>query len=188
MREDDFECELDAALARYAAVEPRDGLEQRVLANLRGERQVRWGWVRPVAALATAVVVGAILLGWRATHSRASVAAVHSAAQGAAGLHEIQVSRGESRSVKARGEEVATRDMRKGGMRRHKTESTVLPKLDQFPTPEPLSDGERLLVRFVDEDPQEAALMAEAQTIELQREKNVMNGTDTDSSFRPQEQ
>lgn len=50
---------LDAALMRYRNVEPRTGLEERILANLQTERQsVRWFWWqwRPVLA-STAVIV-----------------------------------------------------------------------------------------------------------------------------------
>jgi hypothetical protein len=36
---DEFDRMLDAALAKYAAVEPRTGLEERVLANLRPSRR-----------------------------------------------------------------------------------------------------------------------------------------------------
>ena len=37
-KQDEFDRMLDAALAKYAAVEPRTGLEERVLANLRAEQ------------------------------------------------------------------------------------------------------------------------------------------------------
>src|SRR5690349_18066034 len=56
------EREMDAALARYAAAEPRAGLEGRVLANLRAERgrrvaARRWLWPAVAGfALATAIV------------------------------------------------------------------------------------------------------------------------------------
>ena len=40
---DPLDRDLDAALAKYAAVEPRAGLEDRVLANLRAERGQRSG-------------------------------------------------------------------------------------------------------------------------------------------------
>jgi len=37
------------------------------------------------------------------------------------------------------------------------------PKLSQFPSPQPLSEQERLLVRYVTDFPQEAAMVAKAQ-------------------------
>src|SRR5579875_3469186 len=69
MREHDIERELDAALAKYAAVEPRDGFEQRVLANLRAQdtRATRFAWRRLAAAgfVLAAVAVLAVVVGER---------------------------------------------------------------------------------------------------------------------------
>ena len=59
---------LDAALAKYAAVEPRAGLEDRVLANLRIEQArmpVRAWWRWSVAGALAAVVFVALALAWR---------------------------------------------------------------------------------------------------------------------------
>ena len=55
---------LDAALAKYAAVEPRDGLEARILANLRTEqaeslRRVWWKWALVAATAAIGLDVAA---------------------------------------------------------------------------------------------------------------------------------
>jgi len=55
-KHDEFDDMLDAALAKYAAAEPRAGLDERVLANLRAERARvteracwRWSIVAPLA-------------------------------------------------------------------------------------------------------------------------------------------
>src|SRR5271163_2932709 len=69
---DALDRELDAALAKYAAVEPRLGLEDRILAHVRAERErVRdrswWRWsVVPAAVAAVAVIVVAVTLAVRA--------------------------------------------------------------------------------------------------------------------------
>jgi hypothetical protein len=64
-KQDEFDRMLDAALAKYAAVEPRTGLEERVLANLRAEQarvpdQAWWRW-SAIAAVAAVVVVAVAL-------------------------------------------------------------------------------------------------------------------------------
>ena len=62
---------LDAALAKYAAVEPRTGLEERVLANLRSAAPSANGtwWRWSFAAAAAAVLLIALTLAWR-SHAR----------------------------------------------------------------------------------------------------------------------
>ena len=74
---------LEAALAKYAAAEPRPGLEDRVLANLRAERTrmpVHAWWRWSVAAV-LAVVIVAMALAWRSGKSSLPVVADHSTAQ-----------------------------------------------------------------------------------------------------------
>ena len=58
---DDLGHDLDAVLAKYAAAEPRAGLEERILANLRAEQthgpdRTWWRWAI-AGALAVVVVV-----------------------------------------------------------------------------------------------------------------------------------
>ena len=71
-KHDELDSTLDAALTKYATVEPRAGLEDRILANLRAE-QARvldraWWQVHFMACSAAAlavVVVMALALAWR---------------------------------------------------------------------------------------------------------------------------
>src|ERR1700674_4092802 len=68
LQSDALDRQLDAALARYAAVEPRVGLEERILANLRAQRKhdPARGWWRWAAVGALAVVIILVLfLSWR---------------------------------------------------------------------------------------------------------------------------
>lgn len=52
---------LDAALARYCSVQPRAGLEERILANLQTERQATgWFWWQWGPVLASAAVIVAL--------------------------------------------------------------------------------------------------------------------------------
>ncbi|HXX44433.1 MAG TPA: hypothetical protein VEJ38_06870 [Candidatus Acidoferrales bacterium] len=182
--------ELDAALASYAAVEPRAGLEQRVLANLRAKRQDnsargRWRW--PVlATLAVAVSIVVVSPTWR-TVSKAFHAAT--APRGASRQHvasasepaiaaqnnidkpgsgsEVLQERAQS-AVLAKSNAVSDPIARE--LPQTERSAGAAPKLDRFPAPEALSEQEKLLVRFVEDDPQEAVLVAEAQAAQLQRE------------------
>ena len=64
----DLDGVLDAALAKYAAVEPRAGLEGRILANLRSQPVVshhRW-WTWSMAAALAVILLVAIALTWKA--------------------------------------------------------------------------------------------------------------------------
>jgi hypothetical protein len=67
---DALDRELDAALAEYGAVEPRAGLEQRVLTNLQAEREkiasrTWWGWPVTVALAAAVTIAVGVSLMWR---------------------------------------------------------------------------------------------------------------------------
>ena len=47
----------------------------------------------------------------------------------------------------------------------------ALPKLDQFPSPQPLSEQEKLLASYVAVYPKQAAVLARLRTEELERER-----------------
>jgi len=194
MQDDNSERDLDAALARYAAVEPRAGLEQRVLANLRAERhrlaargRRRWP---ALAALALTVSIAAVSATWlvrsKALNSatglggapREGVASDRGPA--GAGRNDVRKPGSESGRLQERAQSTGRA---KGAVANHlaahespqtETEAEAAPKLERFPAPEPLSEQEKLLVRFVEEDPQEAALVAEARAEQLQREDEEM--------------
>src|ERR1700730_13030518 len=71
---DPLDRELDAALAQCGAVEPRAGLEQRVLTNLQAEREkiasrAWWRWpVTVILAAAVTIAVG-VSLTWRSAQT-----------------------------------------------------------------------------------------------------------------------
>ena len=62
--------QLDAILAKYAAVEPRTGLDERILANLKSRERASApvAWPRWAGALAAALLVAISLL-WVEKHS-----------------------------------------------------------------------------------------------------------------------
>lgn len=188
------ERELDGALARYAAVEPRVGLEQRVLANLRAEQQVHaargWRQWRAFAALAVggsiAMVSASLLIktkvfdpatasgvGSREDVKKESWTAV--AAQSDTGKPALESGRlQEHVQSNERTRDAAANHPATIELRRPETAGEVAPKLERFPAPEPLSEQEKLLVRFVEDDPQQAALVAEARAEQLQHENEEM--------------
>jgi len=162
---DELDRALDAALAKYAAVEPRAGLEDRVLANLRAERaqvpdRAWWRWSAGVAL--AAVIVVAVTLAFRSGRPARPVMANHPspatptskepAAQLASNVAGNTARPQESRPVP-----------RIVHHRRAVIVATAEPRLDQFPSPQPLSEQELALARYVNEFPQEATLIAQAQ-------------------------
>jgi len=182
--------ELDAVLATYAEIEPRPGLEQRVLANLRAEQRLHAArglrqWTAP-AALVLAVSIAVVSSIWLIRGK------AFNPATGLGGTSRENVGNDTGPA------DAATSDVRKPGLdigrmparvqsiphtksamanhlSAHESPQRAIaaeaaPRLEQFPAPEPLSDQEKLLVRFVEEDPQEAALVAQASAQQLERE------------------
>lgn len=162
---DDFDRALDAALAKHASVEPRAGLEQRILANLRtaevraGHRTWIWGFGAAIAAVI--VVTGAIA--WRSSTPRHAPLAGHPPT---AQQMPAQVANHIQNTVPPR-----KRVSRPRIGRRAQQETTVAnPKLDVFPSPLPLSEQEKLLAIYVGQFPEHAALIAEARMADLRHE------------------
>ena len=178
--QDELERLLDVALARYTA-EPRAGLEERVLANLRAETQrgsqrAWWGW--SALALVAAALVIATALSWkldRPMHSPTRVAVTTAPAMEPA---KKQVTTSEVRSEvqsevrsKVRNQAQSKVHLRAGAgaserLKHHAPQAVPVaaqPKLDQFPSPQPLSEQELALARYVNQFPREAELIARAQ-------------------------
>lgn len=161
---------LDAVLAKYSAVEPGTGLEQRVLARLQSEQARtatyswwQWSGVGAVAALLLIVAT----LAWRSNKPATSLVQRHSSVP-------VETVKPSSAQIVANSQAntlrpLVLRQTRKTTRRR--VHETVLvadePKLDQFPSPRPLSEQEKLALEYVEKSPQEAALVAQAQEAAL---------------------
>ena len=170
-KHDELDRSLDAALARFAAVEPRAGLEDRVLSTLRAKReqvpQRSWWRVHYIAcslagALA-AVAIVAITLAWRSGGpSHPVVANLPSTATQPSNWPANHVLADGNSNKLHRPERVAM-----GNAAAHRSQPRRVvadnPKLDQFPSPQPLSAEEMALVRYVGRFPEEATLIAQAQ-------------------------
>jgi hypothetical protein len=165
--------ELDDALGKYARVEPRAGLEERILANLRAAQarvpnHAGWRWS---VAIVLAVVVAALVIGWRHAKSSHPLMVKHpstsapapneprpkvAANDGAKQLHAAgQVSKRAATHHSPRPTVVAT----------------VSPKLDQFPSPQPMTEQEEILASYVARFHAQAVLIARVANEELQRDR-----------------
>ena len=158
---DALERELDAALMKYAAVEPRLGLEGRIMAHLRSEQSRaadrasrRWG----LAAALAAVLVVALALAMRSGKSSHPVLVNRPAETQPSPTQAPQTANAGAETVPAR-----KPPMRKQNRQPPPTKLAADPKLDVFPSPQPLTEEELALARYVRNFPGDAKLVAQAQ-------------------------
>jgi hypothetical protein len=163
-KQDELDRVLDAALAKYAVVAPRAGLEERLLSSLRAEQarvpdRAWWHWI--VAGALAAVIVAVMLVAWRSGRPQAPVIADHPSTP--------------APSVPPSGAQIASNSgaIRKSPLRRSspKVEIAAVPKLDQFPSPQPLSQQERILVNYVEQYPERSVLLARARSEALRQDQ-----------------
>ena len=162
---------LDSLLANYSSVEPRPGLETRILANLKlenprdaeGREAGRgwWGfkWLWAGAAVAAAIIVGAVLMSGRRHVAPPPSNTVVQTVQPAVQQPQVQQPPVQSSVRGAAGLERV--------IHRHKT---LAPGPQQnatlawnqrppvFPTPTPLSEQERLLLQYYSRTPREEVI------------------------------
>jgi len=177
--EDRLDQELDAALFQYAAMEPRAGLEERVLANLAAQREhvvarVWWRW--PAVAAAVVVIVVAASLLWKSGRPTPSTTAHHSSTA-VEGSHQPTVQAadlGGGKPIRPAHPASSKRPISRRGAD-PRAAVVAEPRLEQFPSPQPLSEQEKLLVRYVKEFPQEAVTIAMAQA-EFEKELERLRG------------
>lgn len=155
---------LDAALAKYAAAEPRAGLESRILAQLQSEQRTIpthswWQWGAAGAIAAIFIIVAS--LAWKSSKPGKIVVQQHRSApiELVAPSTTLAVNSGLPTARRLR--------TRPGRIKARRGSSSALvsdePKLDQFPSPRPLSQQEKLALEYVEKSPEEAALVARAQ-------------------------
>jgi len=157
---------LDQGLKEYGRVAPRPGLEGRVLANLHAEsvRQVGlWGrWTVRAIALAAGLAL-ALLIAWRPSAKAPEAPPIVSKAEPASpsAITPPQIQK-PPQPLKA-------------SARRRVVPDLVPPKrLDQFPSPRPLSSQEELLLAYVHEAPAEE-VVAMAQRARRTEELHVQD-------------
>jgi hypothetical protein len=174
--------ELDDALAKYSRVDPRAGLEDRILASLRARREkeaTAWAWRRWTAAatltLTVALIVAVPLLR-RPGRTTPGSEAHPSATTRSNGQAEKQAATSDVSPLH--------RSTGRTSARRPVTHSIVslavvsaVPRLEQFPSPQPLTEQERILASYVAKYPEQAALIARARAEVLRRESNETKET-----------
>jgi hypothetical protein len=150
---------LDAALARHRSADPRPGLEGRVLAHLRAEPRpapwFRWGWLPALASVAALMLaVGAFYAARRGVvPERVSPMVARTAEQPPVAAPpapaELSVPPRQPRPAVPRLEQPQPVQV---------AVVVASPRRPQFPTPAPLSEQEKLLLRYVSETPKEILL------------------------------
>ena len=175
--EDALDRALVGALAKFAAVEPRAGLEGRILANLSAQpvtsNRAWWAW--GVAAALAAIMLVAIAITWRGRMTTPVVVEQKPAlVQTPQPITTVAANHEPERVVLI-----------------HKAVKRVQvpanPKLDVFPSPRPLSEQEKMLASYVGQFQHEAVLVARARSeMELrdrEREMRLTTGDqDSDAS------
>jgi hypothetical protein len=162
--------QIDAALAKNAAVEPRAGLEERILAHLRAETKtsasvVWWPWAGVVAA---AILIAALLL-WKLERPRDERIVRHQPT--------LQPGRHPQVAAHATVPKIEQPPLRASGRRsrrhiaRETTEIAVAPKLDQFPSARPLTPEEKMLMEYIERYYDEAVLIARARDEQIQQDR-----------------
>jgi hypothetical protein len=179
-------------LAEYGKAEPRFGLENRILANLETEKariagRRRWWWILGTVS-AAAVVAATVWMGYRPPDQRGAFRPANEAqrVQSAPAAMAAEVPSEAGAGVSVPTHPIRSRISR--AIRSHAVEqvaTAITPKLEQFPTPAPLSAQERILARYVSQYPEHAVLMARAQTaLERQEQQEDSQRSPKNSSSR----
>jgi len=168
---------LDRALVEYGNAEPRPGLEARVLANLSAVREritARQGWFWALTLTATAAVI--VLAVWMESNTglRTKVpTSVTTASE--------QQAESKQRPVETAKPDVFQQSRKIASPRAdrnrtlHGVKAAAAPKLDRFPSSQPLSEQERLLLAYLNQTPNEEVMLtiAKAKSNEDLRVKDL---------------
>ncbi|MBZ5684730.1 MAG: hypothetical protein LAP86_06825 [Acidobacteriia bacterium] len=168
-KRDDLDRTLDAALAKYASVEPRPGMEERILANLRSADATpayhtwwRWG-----LAAAAAMLLILITFAWRSrTPSHPAIANRPAPTEHRNAGPEMHVARRDPTAIPPR-----PRPAHKTDVLGSAPVVAGTPKLDQFPSPHPLSEQEKILASYIAQFHDEAVMVARARTEALRKDR-----------------
>ena len=194
-KQSEFDSTLDAALAKYAAVEPRAGLEARVLANLRAEHarvpeNTYWRW--SVVTAVVIVVVVALALHWKSgkpsqivlqhppstTTQAPKEPTKQIASNSTIDLSGLPEHAGPlRRNLRGSQSKVVVATYPKVDQPKLDHPKLDQPRLDRFPSPQPLSDQELALAKYVSEFPHEATLVAKTQQEDEKEMQRKMQAT-----------
>ena len=148
---------LDSLLAAYSSVEPRPGLETRILANLRnGESRAvspgwwnfKWLWA---GAVVTAIIVAAVLMSGR-RHVAQPTKTVVQSGQPVPRQPVVQSSSTAAATAISRRRKTFVEP------RQQNATLALSERPAIFPTPVPLSEQERLMFSYLESTPREVVI------------------------------
>jgi hypothetical protein len=137
---------LDAGLKQHSQVVLSEDLENRILANLRAERDRHpyyWHWVPVLAGL---IVVASLAIFWPKQAAQPVVRTAVVMPQPSQAIKSTPKIASPTRRTPLRHD---------AGKSAHDSTVATAPKLDQFPSPRPLSQQEELLLAYVRQVPKE---------------------------------
>lgn len=142
---------LDRGLREYSQAEPREGLEGRILTNLRTQPSVRPWWHIWAPVLATAVVIAVVIaLSLRAPKPQPRVQA------SADTVRIVQPTPQATVQPAVKPHIVAATPPHRREPRKVEVAAAAPPRLETFPSVTPATPEERMLLSFVRRRPDEA--------------------------------
>ena len=150
---------LDAALKQYGNAAPRAGLEHRILARVNGEqlgKKPLWHWQVALAAVTVMLLIGIGLL-LNQEYARNTPIAHESETRN----FQKEVKPPQTTSVLAETPRSQHVHKRKQAL---KTPRDAEPRLEQFPSPAPLNEQEKMLAQYVQNQRHEAVMVARARS------------------------
>jgi hypothetical protein len=164
---------LEAAMRQSSHAEPDSGLEDRVLRRLRAvpEKTSRWQLWAPWATAAVALIAAMALL-VRKPNDVPHAVIDRSPARALTEDHASNNILARTMGRKASAVAVSSNSKQSSPKLQspRTTASAAAPKREQFPSPEPLSEQEKILIDYARNFGREAMLIARAQTELLNRE------------------
>jgi hypothetical protein len=173
---------LDGALEKYSAVDPYPGIEDRILANLQAKSkhspQSAWGnwnllWRAAVGIAAVVAVAATLMLRTNTKHApKFTLNPVTESSN--AKQPRLQIAPAGVNLELASVPALLSHNAKK--LLYPKASVEASPRLDQFPSPRPLTNEEHLLLRYVQKFPEDAVTIARVQTeSEIEIEKLISN-------------
>ncbi|HEU5453107.1 MAG TPA: hypothetical protein VFU76_14025 [Terriglobales bacterium] len=166
---------LDRGLREYSQAEPRPGLEDRILANLRTqpEPRPRWRiWIPALAAAAAIIVIVALAL---RPHEQTAPSATAKGENGPRATSRATVATAmpprekTAPHVSTKHAPVVAHQRRARTVQVASTGQPSLPRQQTFPAPAPLTEQEKLVMALLRHAPDQARQVAQFQETERAR-------------------